>query len=310
MNTLRQSLEEYLILRRRLGFKLRDPGQQLPHFVRFMERRRATYITQALALEWAQRCSSTNPAHWAQRLRFVRGFARHRSATDPRTQIPVEGLLPHRFKRAKPYPYTEAEIRDLMRAALTLPPRGSLRPWTYYNLIGLLSVSGLRFGEARNLELRDVDLQERILSIRNGKFGKSRLVPLHPSTCERLADYLVRRERFLAGRSCAYFFTSLVGTRLPEAATHKTFRALTRSIGLGISGDGHWPRMHDFRHRFATQTLLRWYRSGEDPERSLPILSAYLGHAHPSDTYWYLSNNPELMREAMNRLENRWEGRS
>jgi integrase/recombinase XerD len=235
MNTLRQSLEEYLDLRRRLGFKLRDPGQQLPHFVRFMERRRAPYITQALALEWAQQCSSTNPAHWAQRLRFVRGFARHRSATDPRTEIPVEGLLPHRFKRARPYPYTEAEIRDLMRAALTLPPRGSLRPWTYYNLIGLLSVSGLRFGEACNLELRDVDLREGILSIRNGKFGKSRLVPLHPSTCEQLAGYLARRKRFLAGRPCTYFFTSLAGTRLPDAATHKTFRALTRSIGLGIS---------------------------------------------------------------------------
>src|SRR5580704_18880641 len=150
MITLRQAAQEYVRMRRNLGFKLRDAGKGLLDFVRFMERHRASYITQALALAWAQRPLDVQPAHWAQRLSFVRGFARYRSATDPRTQIPAQGLLPFRPKRARPYLYSNAEIRNLLRAALALPcryERGELRPWVYYCLLGLLSVSGLRVGE-------------------------------------------------------------------------------------------------------------------------------------------------------------------
>ena len=188
MTTLRQAVHEYVRMRRDLGFKLHEAGKGLLDFVRFMEQHRASHITQALALAWAQQPSHAQPAHWARRLSFVRGFARYRSATDPRTQIPAQGLLPFQPKRARPYLYSDAEIRRLLRAALTMPcryERGKLRPWVYYCLFGLLSVSGLRLGEARNLELQDVDLQAAVLTIRGAKFGKTRLVPLHPSTCQR-----------------------------------------------------------------------------------------------------------------------------
>jgi integrase len=247
---------------------------------------------------------------WARRLSFVRGFARHRSATDPRTQIPPEGLLPYRPKRAQPYLYSTEEIRALLRAALTLPARGGLRPWTYHCLFGLLSVSGLRIGEARNLELQDVDLQAAVLTIRGTKFGKSRLVPLHASTRHVLADYFARRARCWAKRPVSsHVFVSNWGNRLDVGEIHRTFYALSRQIGLRGPLDRHGPRIHDLRHRFAGKTLWRWYRTGEDPERRLPILSAYLGHVHVRDTYWYLSAWPELMREAMRRLERRWEDR-
>jgi integrase len=313
MNTLRQAVQEYLSMRRNLGFKLQDAGKGLLDFVAFMQRRRASYITQALALAWAQLPVNVQPAHWAQRLCFVRGFARYRSATDPRTQIPAQGLLPFQPKRARPYLYSDDEIRRLLRAALDMPYRyrsGELRPWVFHCLFGLLSVSGLRLGEARNLKLQDVDLKAALLTVRGAKFGKDRLVPLHVSTCKVLADYIARRSRHWAERSVSsYLFVSSWGNRLDGGDIHRTFYTLSRQIGLRGASDRHGPRLHDMRHRFATNTLVRWYSSDQDPERLLPILSAYLGHVHVEDTQWYLSGSPELMREAMRRLERCWENR-
>jgi integrase len=237
-------------------------------------------------------------------------FARHRSATDPRTQIPPAGLLPYRPKRAQPYLYSDKQIQELLGAALKLPGNGGLRPWTYYCLFGLLSVSGLRVGEAQNLELHDVDLKAGVLRIRGAKFGKSRLVPVHASTRTALADYIARRERMWATRAVSsYLFVSNWGNRLDGGDIRRTFYALSRQIGLRGASDSHGPRLHDMRHAFAAKTLLSWYRAGEDAQRRLPILSAYLGHVHWSDTYWYLSALPELMHEAMSRLERRWEDR-
>lgn len=313
MNTLRQAVQEYLSLRRGLGFKLREAGKGLLDFVRFMEQHRASYITQALALAWAQQPVCVQPVHWARRLSFVRGFALHRSATDPRTQIPPQGLLPFQPKRARPYLYSDDEIRRLLRAALNMPcryERDELLPWTYHCLFGLLSVSGLRLGEARNLELQDVDLKAAVLTIRGTKFGKSRLVPLHASTCKVLADYIARRQRHWAARPLSsYLLVSSWGNRLDSGQIHRAFYALSRQIGLRGVSDSHGPRLHDMRHVFATNTLIHWYKSDQDPERLLPVLSAYLGHVHVADTQWYLSGSPELMREAMRRLEHRWEDR-
>jgi integrase len=313
MNTLRQAVREYLSLRRDLGFKLQEAGKGLYDFVSFMEQRRASYITQALALSWAQQPANVQPAHWAQRLSYIRGFARFRSATDPRTQIPPWGLLPFQPKRARPYLYSDDEIRRLLCAALNMPcryERSELRPWVYYCLFGLLSVSGLRLGEARNLELQDVDLKAAVLTIRGAKFGKTRLVPLHATTCKVLAEYIARRHCHWEGRPVsAYLFVSSWGNRLDGGDIQRTFYALSRQIGLRGPSDRHGPRLHDFRHRFATNTLVHWYRSDQDPERQLPILSAYLGHVHVADTQWYLEGSPELMREAMRRLEHRWEDR-
>jgi integrase/recombinase XerD len=313
MNTLRKSLQEYLRMRRGLGFKLHDAGNALLSFIAFMEQHRAHHITQELALTWAQLPPNVTPAHWAQRLTFVRGFARYCSATDPRTEIPAQGLLPFQPKRAHPYLYSDAEIRALLRAALKLPysyESGKLRPWIYYCFFGLLSVAGLRVSEAKNLELQDVDLKAGVLTIRGAKFGKTRLVPLHASTCKILADYIERRKRHWRQRPVSsYLFVSSLGHRLDGADIRRTFYALSRQVGLRGPSDSHGPRLHDFRHRFATHTLVRWYRSNQAPERKLPLLSAFLGHVHVEDTQWYLNGAPELMREAMRRLEHRWEDR-
>jgi integrase len=272
-----------------------------------MDEHRASFITTELALTWAKRPADADPSTWAQHLSFVRIFARYRRATDLRTEIPPANLLPFRPKRARPYLYSNKEIRELLRAALDLPRTG-LRPWTYYCLLGLLSVSGLRVGEAQNLELKDVDLKHGVLMIRGAKFGKDRLVPLHPSTCRVLERYVRRRQATWQKRRAApYLFLSTKGNRLDGGDLRRTFHKLSRKIGLRGPAASRGPRLHDLRHRFASNCLLRWYQAGEDPERQLPVLSTYLGHVRWADTYWYLSAQPKLMREAMSRLERRWE---
>jgi integrase len=311
MNTLREALQDYLALRRGLGFKLYDAGLVLPRFVAFMEEHQAPHITTRLALEWVQQAKTVQPAERARRLCFVRGFARYRSATDALTEVPPTELLPYKSTRARPYLYTEQEVQSLLQAALQLPtswPSTPLRPWVFHCLLGLLSVTGLRISEALDLKLGDVDLEQGVLTIRAAKFGRSRLVPLHPSTCGVLLRYLERRKQYLGKRRAEYVFVSNRGTRLDLARVHRAFYALSRQTGLRAPGARNGPRLHDFRHRFAVQVLTRWYQSGEDPARRLPVLSTYLGHVCVAGTYWYLSNAPELMVQAMARLEKRWGG--
>jgi integrase/recombinase XerD len=309
MNTLREALQEYLMLRRSMGYKMHDAGLLLPRFVSFMEERRAETITVRLALEWVQQAKTVQPAERARRLCFVRGFARHRSAVDARTEVPPPGLLPHRSTRAQPYLYSEQEVQRLLDAALKLPttwPSTPLRPWVFHCLLGLLSVTGMRISEALDLKLDDIDLNQGLLTIRSAKLGRSRLVPLHPSTCAVLADYLKRRERVVGKRGSGHVFVSNRGTRLDLGRVHRTFYALSRRTGLRAPGASKGPRLHDFRHRFAVEVLTRWYEAGEDPARRLPQLSTYLGHVYVAGTYWYLSSWPELMGQAMTRLERRW----
>jgi len=307
MTSLRKAVENYLTMRRSLGFKLRNTGYNLRHFVSFMEEQRASIITTDLALRWAQQPQDVQPATMATRLSFVRSFARYWSATDPRTEIPPMGLLPHRPKRATPYLYSDEEIQRLLKAARNLPPSSGLRPWTYYTLLGLMAVTGMRIGEVVRLDRADVDLEQGLLTVRLTKFSKSRLIPLHRSTVKELKLYLHRRDQLYPQPSTPRFFLSNQGTPLADDIVRWTFIRLSRQIGLRKVGDSFGPRLHDFRHRFAVTTLLHWYRTGVNVEQRLPVLSTYMGHAHVTDTYWYLSAVPELLALTKDRLEKRWE---
>ena len=307
MKPLRNAVEDYIALRRSLGFKLRDMATGLTGFVSFLEQKTAPYITASLALEWAMQPADHQPSDWAQRLGWVRVFARHWSATDPRTEIPPAGLLPFRPQRAHPYLYTEDEIQRLLVSAKGLSPSGGLRPWTYHCLFGLLAVTGLRISEAIHLKRQDVDLTQGLLTIRQTKFNKTRLVPLHVSTRDVFIEYAGRRDRFATAPASPCFLLNDHGRRLEISAVHRTFYDLSRQIGLRKPADHTGPRLHDFRHRFAVNTLIQWYRDSEDIERRMPVLSTFLGHAHAADTYWYLSVHPELMGLATSRLEQRWE---
>jgi integrase/recombinase XerD len=310
MKSLQNAIEDYIALRRSLGFKLDDMATDLTKFASFLEQKAAPYITTALALEWAMQSTDHLPSHWARQLGFVRVFARHWSATDPRTEIPPAGLLPFRAQRARPYLYTEQEIQRLLAAAKSLSPASGLRPWTYHCLFGLLAVSGLRISEAIKLERQDVDFYQGVLTIRQTKFNKNRLIPLHNSTRDVLSEYAEHRDRLVPNPSSSCFLLNDCGRCLERSAVRRTFYDLSRQIGLRGPADHTGPRIHDFRHRFALNTLIQWYRAGEDIERRLPVLSTFLGHAHVADTYWYLSIHPELMGLATERLEQRWEAGS
>jgi integrase len=197
-----------------------------------------------------------------------------------------------------------------LKATQNLKCANELKAQTYYCLFGLLAVSGLRIGEAIRLKCEDVDLTEGVLTILRSKFGKSRIVPLHPTTQKVLSDYKERRDCFLAGRHAQHFFISGRGTALRHGGIYSAFNSLSVQVGLRDPSASRGPRLHDFRHRFAVQTLLRWYRSGEEIEPRLPLLATYLGHVCIANTYTYLTLSPELMGQVVKRLEGRWEAKS
>jgi integrase/recombinase XerD len=303
MNSLRKALEEYLTLRRSLGFGLRLTGGALHNFVSFLDQQGATRITRDLALEWAQLPTDAQPAQWANRLGMVRRFAAYRSAVDPRTEFPPQGLLPYCYRRKPPYIYRASEIRQLIHAAQQLPSSSGLRSSTYSTLFALIEATGMRISEPLALDRDDVDLAHGVITIRQTKFRKSRLVPVHISTQRALRDYAARRDRVLPTPKHPSFLLSERGTRLTECAARWTFVKLSRQIKLRGPSDSHGPRLHDLRHRFAILTLLSWHRAGIDVEQRIPELATYLGHTHVSDTYWYLSATPELMRWAALRAD-------
>jgi len=306
VKSLRKALDDYLAMRRGLGFKLEEPEVQLAKFVIFMQRKRATFITPSLAIEWAQQSLSARNAP-AKRLTVVRGLARYLSAFDPRTEVPGENLLKRWPDRARPYLYSDEEIERLLEAAMARSAC-DLNNRTYHCLFGLLAVSGIRVGEAISLNIGDLDVGSGLMTIRKAKFGNTRVIPLHATTQQELRYYRLRRDRFLNGRQVEPFFISNRGTRLFHTEIYRVFNLLSVKVGFRAEGDSRGPRLHDFRHRFAVETLLRWYRAGQDVERLLPVLSTYLGHLRVTDTYWYLSACPELMGLAVQRLDRRWEG--
>lgn len=301
MSRIGKAVEEYLALRRSLGFKLRGPGHLLRSFVRFLDAQGVRHITINHALEWARTTEGVHPARSATKMTAVRVFARHLSSIDPKTEIPPQRLLPHAYPRRSPHIFPDSEIRMLIDALQHLRVAGRLGRWTYSACLGLMASTGIRSGEARALDRADVDLDEGLLTLRDGKFGKSRLVPIHGTTREALRRYVAQRDSLPQSRKTPAFFVLNQGTPISKSALHWVFRKLLRLAGL----DAVRPRplLSDFRHTFAVRTVIRWYRAGLDVQRQMPVLSTYLGHVHIADTYWYLSAVPELLGLAGSRLE-------
>lgn len=296
---LRRSAQEYLALRRALGFKLRAETWFLPDFVAFLAKHRSSVITTELALRWVQKPCDASSAWWAHRLSSIRAFAKYHRAFDPRTEVPPADLIAHHARRLQPHIYTDDEIAALLREARAL--RGALRSATYAMIIGVLAVTGMRVSEVLGLEDDDVDWGRSLLIVRHAKFQKSRLVPVHGSTLAALRTYAARRDRLCRHRRHRTFFVSGAGARVHHQNFHRVFLRLIARAGVTARA-GRRPRIHDLRHAFAVKTLCDWYRSGADAERRLWWLSTYLGHVSPTTTYWYLTATPELLSLAGKRL--------
>lgn len=298
-------LQQYLDLRHRLGFKLVEDGLLLPKFVRFIQQQKAPFITTQLALQWATQVSDCHPAHSARRLRAVRHFAQYASGFDTRTEVPAQGLLPHRYLRIQPFLYSDREIAQLLAVAEKLPGPTTFRAATYSTLFGLLVITGMRVGEAMRLQPGDIDYEHGVLVVRYSKNQRTRLIPLHSTTLAKLKQYEELRHQLYPQPQSPNFFLSEQGCRLTHTTVRYWFLHLCRQIGLCHPPGRRGPRIHDLRHRFALATLLHWYRTRVDVEAHLPELATYLGHLHTADTYWYISATPELLRLSTQLLEQR-----
>lgn len=307
MSILAKHAENYLTIRRALGFKLVGEGQLLREFVACADAAGQRTITTQFAVKWARRPGSGSPNYLSRRLRAVRGFARYLHALDPACEVPPLELLPASKYRPAPYLYREEEIMALMAAAGGLRP--PLRAATFQTLIGLLACTGLRIGEAIRLDRDDVDPDNQVLTVRDSKFGKSREVLLHPSTIHALQEYGEIRVRLGPRATQRSFFITTRGTRLCHPTIYAPFRALLDQAGVSHPSPPRRVRIHDLRHSFAVKTLLGWYRDGGDVAAKMPLLSTYMGHVDPAATFWYLSAAPELLALAAERLEQATGGR-
>ncbi|MGZ6576033.1 MAG: tyrosine-type recombinase/integrase [Solirubrobacteraceae bacterium] len=307
MSGLAEHADQYLALRRAVGFKLVGEGQLLAEFVRFAEKTGQRTITTEAALEWARRPTDGSRNYLSRRLRAVRGFARYLHALDPVCEVPPIELLPASKHRPAPYLYSGREILAVMTAARELRPPA--RAAMFETLIGLLACTGLRIGEALRLDRDDFDETHRVVTIRDSKFGKSREVLLDLSTVRALIDYGEIRDRLCPHPDTRSFFLTTRGTRPAHPTICQPFHKLLDQAGVRHPTPGKRPRTHDLRHSFAVKTLLGWYRDGGDVAARMPLLSTYMGHVDPAATFWYLSAAPELLALAAERLEQA-EGRS
>ncbi len=297
---LRDMMDDYLQVRRALGFKLEGTERLLFAFADYLHEHGAPSVTVEHAVAFATARPGASPRWQALRLSAIRQFTRWAHLLDPTMQVPPARLLPARSTRNAPYLYTDSEVEALVAAATQLRP--AIRAATIATLVSLMAATGIRTGEALGLNLTDFDIPASTLTV-TGKYGKTRMLPLHPTVQDGLNRYLADRNKFLPSAQCPALLVSTRGTRLRPQSVHPTFRALADQLGMAASSSACRPRLHDLRHRFAVSTMLDAYRFGDDPAATLPLLATWLGHADPHDTYWYLTGTAELLAAATQRLQ-------
>lgn len=311
MNRAAQALpvlvDDYLRVRRALGYKLESTEHLLARFVAYLDARDADTITVADAVGFATAPPAGTARTQALRLSAIRCFTRWARCQRPDIEVPPARILPARPTRVAPFIYTTDQVQALLDATATLDP--PLRAVTYRTLIGLMAATGIRTGEALGLDIDSYDQLAGTLTVR-GKYGKIRRLPLHPTVRDALTSYIDQRRRFPLAATEPALLVSTHGTRLRPSRVHPTFRQLAVTAGLGSASTSCRPRLHDLRHTFAVSTMLDAYRRGDDPAVVLPILSTWLGHTEPRDTYWYLTGTTELLEAAVTRLQNTSDERS
>lgn len=304
MHDLHAQIEDYVAFRTARGFQ---PKPKIEHLLlQFIDslptdRRDGLVFSHADALAWANAPAGGTASWAATRLSVVRGFARFLVGSGLPVQVPAPRQLPTASLRAVPYLYSEAQILEIMDAAdvLFTPFRAA----TMRTMVGLLAVTGMRIGEALGLAIGDIDHDAGTVRVRNAKFGRERLVHIHPSTSRALRGYLdsQTRRRLGTGDERPLFITSR-GTPVSYVDAGNAFHRMTIQAGV-LPRAGARPRAHDLRHTFATRTMIEAYRENRDPARTFITLSVWLGHSNPADTYWYLQASPEVAAIAARLLE-------
>jgi len=299
---LGRHLSDYLALRRSMGHKLDDAARLLPGLVAYCAESGVASLTVEVMLAWAQQpAARPGSSVHARRLTAARGFARYLSGIDPGTCVPPAGLISSRRPRTTPHVFADAEVAALL-AVIPTVIASPFKSHTYTMVIGLLACTGMRIGEVIGLHDTDIDGRARTLLVRESKFGKSRLVPVHATTMTAIDAYRGERDRALPMRRDRNLLVSNAGTALIYSQVGLAFRRMLDASGVGAVARRR-PRLHDFRHTFAVRTLTDWYAHGDDVTTWLPVLSTYLGHRDPRSTYWYLTATPELLAHAAGMLD-------
>lgn len=306
MISLTTRLENYLAVRRALGYDLSSQERVLRRFTGFADAQGADHVTVNLFLAWKGHFGSANQHTWSHRLSMVRVFAAWLQSIDPRNEVPPPSLIPGKYRRTQPYIYTGREIEKIVTEAAKLPSPYGLRGWTFSTLFGLIAVTGLRISEAIGIDDAEVDLDEAVLLIKSAKNQSVRLLPISSSTANCLGSYRAVRSRILQSGAPAFFMHER-GRRLTDCCVRYNYARVCQRIGLRdrqcFHKHGQGPRIHDLRHTFAVRTIIDWYQKGLDPDREMIKLSTYLGHALPKSTYWYIEAVPELLQVALERSE-------
>ena len=297
-----EQVEQYLAFRRAMGFDLRGEGYQLHAFARFADEtsRHTGPLTTDLLLRWVQTAKKPGPVTAARRVEVLRPFLKYCRQFDPACPVLPLGFCGPAHRRIPPHIYTEAEISELLAAARELKPEGP-RPLTYVTLFGILAVTGMRLSEALHLEQADVNLKQSALTVRETKFKKSRVVPLHSSTTEALSRYAKACVTISRQPGVRTFFLTASGRSMPHRTVHHTFDVLRRRLGWVARGGHPQPRIHDLRHTFICRALLRGQQQNR-LDHVADAIATYVGHAKVSDTYWYVTAIPELMGIASDRF--------
>lgn len=303
--TMKHKVQEYLSYRRSLGFLLHIEGQQLLKFANYVDKKKHKGpLTEDIAIEWARSSKKLSRFTWARRLEPVRCFAKYCCIAEPDTQVPAKGIFGKAHRHNIPYIFSKYEIQRILDTTKYLVPENGLRPISFRYLFSLLYVTGLRISEALNLSPEDVDLTQGVLWVRQTKFNKSRLVPLHESTIQALKNYCQQRNQYVPPSKLQAFFIIDDGKQITLRATEYAFLRIRNLLGLNVTSQGKMPRVYDFRHTFVCHRLLSWYEQGVDVHKVIPYLSTYLGHVKVTDTYWYVTGIPELMKIVSKRFKN------
>ncbi|MBN2436382.1 MAG: tyrosine-type recombinase/integrase [Spirochaetes bacterium] len=303
MTSIKFMVQDYLSLRRSLGFKLIDTEYVLKKFLLYLEQEHNTHIKTEKVLQWVQASNTLSLPQRSFRFSIIRKFAQYAHALDTSHEVPQYRLLMCKSKRINPHIYSDCEILKLLEACKNLPVGNGLRRYTYFTILGLLAITGMRISEATSLKRNDVDLTTGIITIRETKFSKTRCIPVHNSTIQVLSEYIDRRNEIYPKAEIDSFFLSDPGTKLTSGVLRCMFLRISHRIGFRKPNQQHGPRIHDLRHTFVVKTIMRWYRHGDDVNQKMPFLSTYLGHVKPSDTYWYISSIPELVGLAASKLK-------
>lgn len=303
--TMQQRVENYLNHKRHFGFQLKAEGQELKNFVGFCNKiQHQGPLTIELAIAWASSSQKASRLSWARRLEIIRCFAKYNKTIEPETQIPLRAMFGPAHRRSNPYVYSDVDVERLLCATKELEPKNGLRPLSFYFLINLLASTGLRVSEALRLTYNDIDFQSAIITVRETKFYKSRYVPIHFTTVLLLKEYKkIVAQRVTLPRDKQFFILD-EGIHLTARKAQYGFKCLRIMLGWDKIHKDRVPRLYDFRHTFVCRRLIAWYEEGVNIDQMIPFLSTYLGHVKVSDTYWYITGIPELLKIATSKFEN------